>query len=204
MLFKPLMELWGVEWITLFDDVGIFYLCEPLSVIRRLVRRLKVKISSGFGKGGGSCAGRESVCGRGDRSLSEWERSTVSWVESVEREMESEMGKGGAAREHKGKEKHHPSRKRSNDGERRRRRKNDSEGGSESGIARVEDKDGKEVENLHGIRNARGGGSINGSVLGSERISGANRRRNERAASSVAAVSFLGRGLRDEKGVEEK
>lgn len=146
-----------MEWISLFDDMGIFYLCEPMGAIRRMLRKFKIgRVDRD--RGGGSCLG----------SKSRWERDTMSWVSSMS-SMASEIRENRG----NGRRRHHVSGGRSRG----------SEGQGSKGMAEGEEK----VESVSGI------GSVNGN--GNERVSGASRRRSERAASSVAA-SNLGQSLK--------
>lgn len=158
MLCKPLLELCNVEWISLFDDMGIFYLCEPIGAIRRVLRKLRIGRVDRE-RGGGSCLGSK-------------ERDTASWISSL-----SSIASEVRSVSERSREKRHSAssgRSKGSEGLKTRSKKESPRGMRETG---------KQAE------------SINGIGSGSERISGANRRRSERAASSIAA-SHLGQSLR--------
>ncbi|CAD6444214.1 74513b46-0f8a-44d8-bf6b-c9d301cbb132 [Sclerotinia trifoliorum] len=205
LLCKPLLELCNVEWISLFDDMGIFYLCEPIEAIRRALRKRKIGRVDRQ-RGGGSCLGSmSSKTSKSSKSSKDtWERDTVSWISSLVSEMRKSKSSGSSGSSES--KKHSTSGRRSRERERQSERdmmKNksadsvsgigsESKNGSISGI-------GSGCRSKNGSVSGIGGGSMNAS----ERISGTNRRRNERAASSIAA-SHIGqslKGIRKEKHI---
>lgn len=131
--------------------MGIFYLCEPIGAIRRILRKLKIRR-----------ADRDKGAGSSLESKSTWERDTVSWLSSMESAIKNSRNSKKGSKRH-------------STGEERSRRSEDED----TKVPRTTE---KEVDE-----------SVSG--IGTERISGANRRRSERAASSVAA-SGLGQGWR--------
>lgn len=212
-----------MEWISLFDDMGIFYLCEPIGAIRRVLRKLRIGRVDRQ-RGGGSCLGSESSrSSRGSRSSRSskdtWERDTVSWISSLVSEMRScrRSGSNGnrESRKHSvnGRRSRESGRQSARDEMKNKRTaesisgigsgiESESKNGNISGIGiGSESKNGSVSGIGSGGRNASKSviGSRNknkgGSITASERISGTNRRRNERAASSIAA-SHIGQSLK--------
>ncbi|ESZ96342.1 hypothetical protein SBOR_3274 [Sclerotinia borealis F-4128] len=162
----------ALEFLNFLDDLGVLVLCKPLL---ELCNVEWITLFDDMGifylcepMGAIRRVLRKLKIGRVDRekgggsclgSSSTWDRDTVSWLSNVASEVRS--GRGGRSKRH------------AVSGGRSR----GSEGANASARSMAEGN--KEIGSVSGI----GSGSVNGS----ERISGANRRRSERAASSVAA-----------------
>ncbi|KAB8296318.1 hypothetical protein EYC80_009086 [Monilinia laxa] len=168
----------ALEFLNFLDDLGILVLCKPLL---ELCNVDWIPLFDDMGIfylcepiGAIKRILRKLKIGRVDRdkgagsclgSKSTWERDTVSWLSS----MESAIKSSRESRDCKKASKRHST------GEEKSRRSEDE--GRKVPITTEREVD----ESVSGI--------------GTERISGANRRRSERAASSVAA-SGLGQGWR--------